>query len=62
MWLCDTEMGIEKREVTYVPGLYKIVDEILMFVADNKVTEYKQSDFKIEDFTKQNDEMFKSIE
>lgn len=32
------------------------------FVADNKVTEYKQSDFKIEDFTKQNDEMFKSIE
>lgn len=32
------------------------------FVADNKVTEYKQSDFKIEDFSKQNDEMFKSIE
>ena len=41
MWLCDTEMGIEKREVTYVPGLYKIVDEILMFVADNKVDSIK---------------------
>ena len=41
MWVYDTEMGMEKREVTYVPGLYKIVDEILMFVADNKVDSIK---------------------
>jgi hypothetical protein len=31
-------------------------------VTDSKVVDYKQSDFKMEDFTKQNDEMFKSIE
>ena len=24
------------REVTYVPGLYKIFDEILVYAADNK--------------------------
>ena len=41
MWVFDTEIGMEKREVTFVPGLYKIVDEILMFVADNKVESIK---------------------
>ena len=29
------EQGFVQREVTYVPGLYKIFDEILVNAADN---------------------------
>lgn len=29
MWVFDEEVGMNQREVTYVPGLYKIFDEIL---------------------------------
>jgi len=39
MWVlkenCD---GITQRNITYVPGFYKIFDEILVNAADNKVT------------------------
>jgi DNA topoisomerase-2 len=38
MWVFDTEEDmIKKRKIKYVPGLYKIVDEILVNAADNKV-------------------------
>ncbi|CAF0772126.1 unnamed protein product [Didymodactylos carnosus] len=39
MWIVDDsgeEVKIIKKEVTYVPGLYKIFDEILVNAADNK--------------------------
>lgn len=29
MWVFDEELGMNQREITYVPGLYKIFDEIL---------------------------------
>lgn len=29
MWVYDEEVGLNCREVTFVPGLYKIFDEIL---------------------------------
>ncbi|XP_033100510.1 DNA topoisomerase 2-alpha-like isoform X2 [Anneissia japonica] len=36
MWVHDGEEGMVNREVTFVPGLYKIFDEILVNAADNK--------------------------
>jgi len=36
MWVMDKEYeGFEMREISYVPGLYKIFDEILVNAADN---------------------------
>ncbi|KAG8451807.1 hypothetical protein GDO86_003852 [Hymenochirus boettgeri] len=29
MWVYDEEIGMNCRDITYVPGLYKIFDEIL---------------------------------
>lgn len=29
MWVFDEDIGMNQREITYVPGLYKIFDEIL---------------------------------
>lgn len=38
MWVFDSEEDmIKKKKIRYVPGLYKIVDEILVNAADNKV-------------------------
>lgn len=40
MWVFDSEQDmIVKKKIKYVPGLYKIVDEILVNAADNKVNE-----------------------
>uniref|UniRef100_A0A673HXD3 DNA topoisomerase 2 n=1 Tax=Sinocyclocheilus rhinocerous TaxID=307959 RepID=A0A673HXD3_9TELE len=36
MWVFDEDMGMNCRDITYVPGLYKIFDEILVNAADNK--------------------------
>ncbi|KAM9831950.1 DNA topoisomerase 2-alpha [Neosynchiropus ocellatus] len=36
MWVHDEDVGLCCREVTFVPGLYKIFDEILVNAADNK--------------------------
>ncbi|MCJ1304555.1 DNA topoisomerase 2 [Hypocenomyce scalaris] len=37
MWVYNTKMdSMEMREVSFVPGLYKIFDEILVNAADNK--------------------------
>lgn len=37
MWVLDkTTKEMERRKITYVPGLYKIFDEILVNAADNK--------------------------
>jgi DNA topoisomerase-2 len=37
MWIFENEK-IVKKEISFVPGLYKIVDEILVNAADNKVS------------------------
>lgn len=37
MWVYDTETeSMVQREISFVPGLYKIFDEILVNAADNK--------------------------
>ncbi|CAG8482568.1 2581_t:CDS:2 [Diversispora eburnea] len=41
LWVYDSESDTMKfKEVNIVPGLYKIVDEILVNAADNKVFYY----------------------
>lgn len=36
MWVLDrTSQEMQRRKITYVPGLYKIFDEILVNAADN---------------------------
>uniref|UniRef100_W4VRX5 DNA topoisomerase 2 n=1 Tax=Corethrella appendiculata TaxID=1370023 RepID=W4VRX5_9DIPT len=49
MWIYDTETKkICQREIEYVPGLYKIFDEILVNAADNKQRDSKMSCIKID--------------
>ena len=48
MWVYEGEEGMKKREVTYVPGLYKIFDEILVNAADNKQRDPKMDTIKVE--------------
>ena len=38
---------MEMREVSYVPGLYKIFDEILVNAADNKVRDKNMDTIKV---------------
>ncbi|XP_061616843.1 DNA topoisomerase 2-beta isoform X1 [Phyllopteryx taeniolatus] len=47
MWVFDEEVGMNQREITYVPGLYKIFDEILVNAADNKQRDKNMSAIKI---------------
>ncbi|XP_046387221.1 DNA topoisomerase 2-alpha isoform X2 [Ischnura elegans] len=49
MWVYDEEENkIVQREITYVPGLYKIFDEILVNAADNKQKDPKMDCIKVE--------------
>ncbi|RZF39640.1 hypothetical protein LSTR_LSTR001161 [Laodelphax striatellus] len=49
MWVYDSEkQAMEKREITYVPGLFKIFDEILVNAADNKQRDPSMNTIKIE--------------
>ncbi|XP_061738599.1 DNA topoisomerase 2-beta isoform X2 [Nerophis ophidion] len=47
MWVFDEEVGMNQREITYVPGLYKIFDEILVNAADNKQRDKNMNSIKI---------------
>lgn len=48
MWVYEEEIGMVQREITYVPGLYKIFDEILVNAADNKVRDPKMDVIKVD--------------
>ncbi|KAF7987881.1 hypothetical protein HCN44_003744 [Aphidius gifuensis] len=49
MWVYDKEEErMVQREITYVPGLYKIYDEILVNAADNKQRDPKMDKIKID--------------
>lgn len=49
MWVYDSEENaMVQREITYVPGLYKIFDEILVNAADNKQRDPTMDTIKIE--------------
>ena len=48
MWVYNTEMdSMEMREVSFVPGLYKIFDEILVNAADNKQRDKNMDTIKV---------------
>ncbi|XP_078475411.1 DNA topoisomerase 2-alpha-like isoform X1 [Lampetra planeri] len=47
MWIFDEDMGLNNREITFVPGLYKIFDEILVNAADNKQRDKNMTCIKI---------------
>lgn len=48
MWVYNTEKdSMEMREVTFVPGLYKIFDEILVNAADNKQRDKNMDTIKV---------------
>lgn len=49
MWVYDEEeKTMVQKEISYVPGLYKIFDEILVNAADNKQRDEKMDCIKIE--------------
>lgn len=49
MWVFDKEKDMMiQREIKYVPGLYKIFDEILVNAADNKQRDPKMDMIKID--------------
>ncbi len=48
MWVYDESAGMVQREITYVPGLYKIFDEILVNAADNKVRDPTMDTIKVD--------------
>ncbi|KAK7026445.1 DNA topoisomerase 2-beta, partial [Halocaridina rubra] len=49
MWVYDSEeQKIVQKEISYVPGLYKIYDEILVNAADNKQRDPKMDTIKVE--------------
>ncbi|XP_043264993.1 DNA topoisomerase 2 isoform X1 [Colletes gigas] len=55
MWVYDKEKEMmTQREVKYVPGLYKIFDEILVNAADNKQRDPKMDTIKIDINQEQN--------
>jgi DNA topoisomerase-2 len=47
LWVFDEGSGLTQREVTYVPGLYKIFDEILVNAADNKQRDKRMDVIKV---------------
>lgn len=48
MWVYDTENEkMVLKDIKYVPGLYKIFDEILVNAADNKQRDAKMNLIKI---------------
>lgn len=48
MWIYDSEKEkLVLKDIQYVPGLYKIFDEILVNAADNKQRDPKMNCIKI---------------
>ncbi|KAK2190491.1 hypothetical protein NP493_78g03001 [Ridgeia piscesae] len=55
MWVFDDELDqMVQREITFVPGLYKIFDEILVNAADNKQRDKNMSCIKVDIVPEQN--------
>jgi DNA topoisomerase II len=48
MWVFNSQTeSMEMREVSYVPGLYKVFDEILVNAADNKQRDKNMNEIKV---------------
>ena len=49
MWVYDEEQEkLVQKNIVYVPGLYKIFDEILVNAADNKQRDPKMNVIKVD--------------
>jgi DNA topoisomerase-2 len=49
LWVYDSDkQTMVYREITYVPGLYKIIDEILVNAADNKIRDSSMDTIKVD--------------
>lgn len=49
MWVYDKDSEkLVQRDISYVPGLYKIFDEILVNAADNKQRDPKMNLIKVD--------------
>lgn len=49
MWVYDQDQGVMKqKQIEFVPGLYKIFDEILVNAADNKQRDPKMDCIKVD--------------
>lgn len=49
MWVFNSEtVAMENRKVSFVPGLYKIFDEILVNAADNKQRDKNMNEMRVE--------------
>ncbi|CAG8545915.1 9807_t:CDS:10, partial [Ambispora gerdemannii] len=49
LWIFDSETSkLEYKDVTYVPGFYKIIDELLVNAADNKARDPKMNTIKMD--------------
>lgn len=49
MWTMDAEEGkMKQRKMSYVPGLYKIFDEIMVNAADNKQRDPTMNEIKVD--------------
>lgn len=48
MYVYDEEQGMVQREVSFVPGLFKIFDEVLVNAADNKQRDPNMDTIKID--------------
>eukprot|EP01117_Protostelium_nocturnum_P020001 TRINITY_DN881_c0_g1_i5.p1 TRINITY_DN881_c0_g1~~TRINITY_DN881_c0_g1_i5.p1 ORF type:complete len:1491 (+),score=500.80 TRINITY_DN881_c0_g1_i5:112-4584(+) len=47
MWVYDSPAGMTYRKVSFVPGLYKIFDEILVNAADNKQRDENMTNIQV---------------
>jgi DNA topoisomerase-2 len=54
MWVFEEDRGFVQRQITFVPGLYKIFDEILVNAADNKQRDRSMNKIEI-DIDSEND-------
>jgi hypothetical protein len=48
LWVYDVGQGMVERDCEYVPGLYKIFDEILVNAADNKQRDASMDTIKVD--------------
>jgi DNA topoisomerase-2 len=48
MWVFEEDRGFVQRQITFVPGLYKIFDEILVNAADNKQRDRSMNKIEID--------------
>eukprot|EP01135_Chromosphaera_perkinsii_P010658 Nk52_evm58s2192 gene=Nk52_evmTU58s2192 len=48
LWVCDSDGTFKETDVSFVPGLYKIFDEILVNAADNKARDPTMNAIKID--------------